>query len=1137
MNILAEERNEEVSQPLMEAGQALGKKGAKKLGSKVGAKVAGAAKKAVANIGKVAVKAGAALVKGFVAAIIPLLPYILMVLGIGLLTYFTYDVLVETRPQNQEYQTEEMEETNTYSDIPDDEGYLQIEKTSQGNALVKLFYTYFSDQSYWIVTEDFDDLTKPISPLDPEVEAKDIKDKYGREKMFYLSPDTLFTLDELLHRGEFKAPEQFIQPVPYEVDDDKNIKLKDIYDNEKEKYVVKSTKYDDDGKATDEKTIGVWDYGFAPVFHYKNYEEQMQYRGAVTQIQKWDKDRQEAVWVSATGDDLEGKESKVTDLGEVWLIDQVVSAGGTIKNDIKHEWRDTGEPWLPDIKDYVFGKKVDIRTWPLVHQKDDEGRLLYYQDEVDDEGNLTGKTYLSHVESSKPYKMVEETWTKETRTFHKKVEGTRWENIPIYDGAPDFSGVTGTKYYTDYMKAYKTYLPKEVLTEFNIAKRLDEGEDELLAAVTSPEPTDEGSSSSTVTSADVENLQLGSNASNSTYMKALENLHYFERYGDMYGVDPYLLIALTAQEAGGSHYNPNGTVKSAANIGLMQIAKLKGNTRSVTTHNFETGANETFTANYSQLHDEETNIKWGVMYLASILASKDNDVPTALQSYNFGPAYEGPWSVASALEQQQKFAEGKRRANPNSPLGPYAHGDAYYVPHVLRYYASPNTPVPYSVKSDGTIVAMGDTQLDMGTVDSINSNIMNTQSKGLWSTLASHIKFGWNELKEGLTNAFGLAPKNAVQFHGTDDDEPRLEVNMGQNPDEAWETTMSMLAYQEGNPLSYYESFTEDQFKERYKLLFTNPFGGSITDTKQSGEPMVNPKDFFGGGDFTSPVSKGKIAGKFGFIDDDGKQVYHPGVDVTVTKGQDIVAVAAGTVISVETGKNAQVVIQHAMGTVTTYSYVGDITVKKGHYVRKGDVIAKGGDSKERKGTFHFELNQHGRTKDPSWIVEPATLQGAGSIVLDPSAKGLFQTPFAGAPYYFTSGFGGRIDPQSKKWAQHNGIDIVDKRGQGAPVRSIADGTVLSAGWNKISGNYVAIDHGIIPDLDSTRRLYTYSAHLVTGSLLVKAGDKVTAGQQIGQMGTTGKSTGPHLHFGTSLGTSYQTKQYFDPTQVMDIKK
>ena len=102
----------------------------------------------------------------------------------------------------------------------------------------------------------------------------------------------------------------------------------------------------------------------------------------------------------------------------------------------------------------------------------------------------------------------------------------------------------------------------------------------------------------------------------------------------------------------------------------------------------------------------------------------------------------------------------------------------------------------------------------------------------------------------------------------------------------------------------------------------------------------------------------------------------------------------------------------------------------------------------------------------------------------------------------FTSGFGVRSDPFHAGAAMHPGIDLAGA--YGTPVYATADGTVLRAGWNSGGyGNLVELDHG--------RGITTRYGHM--SAILVQTGDHVTRGQQIGRMGSTGRSTGNHLHY------------------------
>jgi murein DD-endopeptidase MepM/ murein hydrolase activator NlpD len=105
---------------------------------------------------------------------------------------------------------------------------------------------------------------------------------------------------------------------------------------------------------------------------------------------------------------------------------------------------------------------------------------------------------------------------------------------------------------------------------------------------------------------------------------------------------------------------------------------------------------------------------------------------------------------------------------------------------------------------------------------------------------------------------------------------------------------------------------------------------------------------------------------------------------------------------------------------------------------------------------------------------------------------------------YISSGFGMRYHPIYHSWRLHTGTDIAGQ-GCGANIHAAHSGTVTYAGWNGTLGNYVQIDHG-----DGTSSGY---GHIVSGGILVRYGQHVDAGQTIAHVGTTGASTGCHLHF------------------------
>ncbi|OJF96180.1 lysozyme family protein [Alkalibacterium sp. 20] len=102
-----------------------------------------------------------------------------------------------------------------------------------------------------------------------------------------------------------------------------------------------------------------------------------------------------------------------------------------------------------------------------------------------------------------------------------------------------------------------------------------------------------------------------------------------------------------------------------------------------------------------------------------------------------------------------------------------------------------------------------------------------------------------------------------------------------------------------------------------------------------------------------------------------------------------------------------------------------------------------------------------------------------------------------------TSPFGFRIHPIFGMGKLHGGIDFAPLSGGNPPIYASLDGTVVTAAYHSSYGNYIQLDHG--------NGLQTLYAHLST--MHVKKETTVTTGQQIGTMGTTGSSTGVHLHY------------------------
>ena len=125
------------------------------------------------------------------------------------------------------------------------------------------------------------------------------------------------------------------------------------------------------------------------------------------------------------------------------------------------------------------------------------------------------------------------------------------------------------------------------------------------------------------------------------------------------------------------------------------------------------------------------------------------------------------------------------------------------------------------------------------------------------------------------------------------------------------------------------------------------------------------------------------------------------------------------------------------------------------------------------------------------------------------------------------SGFGWRIDPITGQMAMHEGIDFI--AAPGTPIHAAAAGVVVTAEFQPAYGNMVEVDHG--------GDLLTRYAH--ASKVLVKPGQLVKRGEKIAEVGSTGRSTGPHLHFEVRVkgGAQNPARFLFARTSVAASKR
>lgn len=135
--------------------------------------------------------------------------------------------------------------------------------------------------------------------------------------------------------------------------------------------------------------------------------------------------------------------------------------------------------------------------------------------------------------------------------------------------------------------------------------------------------------------------------------------------------------------------------------------------------------------------------------------------------------------------------------------------------------------------------------------------------------------------------------------------------------------------------------------------------------------------------------------------------------------------------------------------------------------------------------------------------------EAAGNDSVEMASESGFQWPLSGGAGRISSGFGPRKSPTAGASSYHRGVDLAIA--SGTPILAAGSGRVVTATYSSSAGNYIMISHG--------KRLYTVYMHC--SRLAVKAGTSVSKGQVIGYVGSTGISTGAHLHFGVSKNGTY----------------
>ena len=440
--------------------------------------------------------------------------------GIAMMTFYRihYDGEFEFKGIGGEYQNSSYKNMNFTSF--DKTGNVQLGGLSKENKLTKTYYTLYSDNSYYAIVEDskkyknIDDAYKRENLLTPDElreQYPDIADTEGREKMFQLNPDVLYSLDRYLHKNEFLYPQQFVKPVYYEESKD-NFALKMLTDD-KGKVVTKSQVYNSDGSPVKEngslkKETGIWDYGLASVLHYKEYEVKERVVTTLsgsTMVYKGSSDSgtggEDLDWTStpAVGEEVSkthinstippaehsslssGTSKETISDKPAYAIDKAVTAGGTINSKVAQRWQEKAGT-----------RKIVKKTSTIT---DTETKTVTTEDS-------DGKVHTQEITRTHTYEV--------TYTYEVYTE----EYVPYYEGDLDTSEIVGSQYYRQYIRNYSNYIPKGVPKKIDFSVLDNEEVSELFI---NDDPNAYGNSSNETTSTN-SNLATETEFNNAVFM-------------------------------------------------------------------------------------------------------------------------------------------------------------------------------------------------------------------------------------------------------------------------------------------------------------------------------------------------------------------------------------------------------------------------------------------------------------------------------------------------------------------------------------------------------------------------------------------------------------------------------------------
>lgn len=883
-----------------------------------------------------------ALIK-LIALLIHLFPFLLIVFIILAVVFF---VTNELRGVGKIY--DHLSDNEIVELAPNDvenDGNLMAKKLNTRNQLILDFYKYHSLKSAWQIDVEKGD-SKDALKRENLISSRDVdkfkKDYYGREQDFLLTPDLLFSLDNVIFEEDLRYPEQFVKPVAY---DEEKFELKELMDD-KGNILVDSKKRDLDTGKEIGKEKGISDYGFGTIMKMREMKERTLLKGVYFKEDYYD----EATGIVLQREISEPFEIELAKPKEKnYIIDKAVSVAGNIK----YRYEDGYE--LQELS------KPDEES---ANERDNVGKILSKViQKVTPEGQIIDiPLYKYRNEDSGIYKEVE---------------------VPAEPEKDD----KGVEYYNDYLTNFKIYLPKDVLLD--IRYRIDYRELEKMKEAYGSVNEE----NKTINPGSV-NIQMGSASESTNVTNTMKYFNTIQAYADTFGVDPYVIMAMIAQESGG---NPN-----AKGGGLLQIV--------AGTKVTATGKNGKETLTVHNPYNVDDSIKFAAMRLKANLDKYNGNYFLAIMAHNMGEGTVGiitemfkdkladnSWVNPYDIEKARRAAIDKYapryRGSASAGQGCFTNGydragvkkywgDTCYLWNVLRYYAG-NNPNIKDVEGAGALAGGGEAlpggaSADVPNTTPDNPNGSSSGTSGGTTEKTGLLNSAYNsfvKLVSKTVNSLNLIFKDAITQIVKWYNEPypvmKFEKKMG--PVEAKEIRILAKAYQ--NQMLFSRAYEEDSDKPSlFDDGFMENYNGGPTGNGWNGVGG-GAGVYYGEGGFVPPLETNIIVSPFGTRVHPvlGVVKFHAGVDLRGATGTPVMASSDGVVsFAGEAGSYGNVIfIDHPGNIQTRYAHLSKIAVSKGQNVKAGEIIGYIGSTGRSTGPhLHFEYRVGGQPIDPAPIVK-----------------------------------------------------------------------------------------------------------------------------------------------------------------------